>query len=237
MLVGLRDGEAKGATDGLSAGAGVTCATGPKGGGGSVGAFVLMLLGDAPGLEVGPSVDESAAGDCVGLSPVISVGLREGEATGGTDLASTGAEVSGPSCPNSSVGAFVSLLLGDAPGLEVGPSVDPPAGDCVGLLPAMSVGLRDGEATGGTDRASTGVEVSGPSCPNISVGALVSLLLGDAPGLEVGPPVDSPAGDCEGFSSVMPVGLRDGAERGGKDRLSMGADVSGESGKTVRRDG
>jgi hypothetical protein len=97
MSVGLREGEATGATDGLSAGAGVSCATGPKGGGGSVGAFVLMLLGDAPGLAVGPSVDDSAAGDCVGLSPVISVGLREGETTGGIDRASTGAEVCGPS--------------------------------------------------------------------------------------------------------------------------------------------
>jgi hypothetical protein len=161
--VGLRVGDAIGAKDGLSTGAAVAGAFDETG---SIGELVSLLLGDASGLEVGPSGDDSVAGDCVGLFSVMSVGLREGEGTGG-NRALTGAAVpgvTGRKGGNGSVGAFVSLLLGDASGLEVGPPVDDPtSGDCVGLSPVMASGLREGEATGGIDRASTGAIVCGPS--------------------------------------------------------------------------
>jgi hypothetical protein len=117
----------------------------------------------------------------VGVLGLRSIGLREGESKGAIDGLSTGAAVTGPSGGACTVGTLVSLLLGDAPGLEEGAPVDDPlAGDCVGLAPDMSVGLREGEKTGAIDGLSTGVAVAGPSGGTGSVGVLVPLLLDEA---------------------------------------------------------
>ena len=170
----------------------------------------------------------------------MSVGLREGEATGAIDGLSPGAGVStasGPKGGDGSVGAFVSLPLGNATGLFVGPSVDTPSGDCVGVFPDSSEGLREGDETGAIDRASTGAGVSttsGPKGGDGSVGAFVSLPLGDATGLLVEPLVDPTAGNCVGLFPVMSVGLREGDETGGRDPLAIGASVLGKSGTTGR---
>jgi hypothetical protein len=123
-------------------------------------------------------LDDPPIGDCVGLFPAISVGLREGDERGAIDRTSTRA------CPtggDSSVGAFVSSLLGDVTGVVVEPLVDPTAGDCV----VTSVGLRDGDETGAIDRTSTGASVSGKSVSIKTEGRSVLLMLGEGPGVSV----------------------------------------------------
>jgi hypothetical protein len=218
--VGLRDGDEAGPIDKISTGAGVPSPVGPTGGDGTVGAFVSLPLGDAPGLEVGLPVDK-LTGALVGVFSDSSVGLRDGDAAGPIGRNTTGAGVPSPVGPTGGdgiVGAFVSLPFGG-----------PPTGDCVGLFVGMSVGLREGDEAGAIDRTSTGTGVPSPAGPTGGdgiVGAFVSLPFGDPP-----------TGDCVGLFVGMSVGLREGDEAGAMGRLSTGVSVSGSSGYTVSKEG
>jgi hypothetical protein len=179
-----------------------------------LGAFVI-LLGDTVGVPAKStlkSVVGAIVGTGVGILTGMPVGLRDGDATATFDSSSKG-EGAGVAT-TSGVGV---LLLGEAPGLVVGPRVDSPAGDIVkpsfgivGRLFGASVGLRVGDDTGTFDTLSIGVLVwDSPLVDGGRVGRLVTLAFGDATGKLVGMPIGNPSGELVGEPGNTSMGLPD----------------------------